>query len=192
MKKLEKVCIVGLGLIGGSIGMAIRKKRLALKVYGLVRREASIEEARRYSAVDTATMDPRKAVTGADMIILATPVGAMERLTESIIPFLKKNCIVTDVGSSKRWLVGQMEKILHRRARFVGGHPMAGSEKKGMRAAQWDLFHGAPCILTPTGRTDKEAVERVRNLWESLGSKVSLLAPGELPVVPPARGAGSG
>lgn len=179
MKKLDKVCIVGLGLIGSSIGMAIRKKRLALKVYGLVRRKASIEEARRYSAVDTATMDARKAASGAELIILATPVGVMGKITEGMLPFLEGNCIVTDVGSSKRMVVEQMEGILHGRARFIGGHPMAGSEQRGMRAAQWDLFNGAPCILTPTGRTEKGALAKVRKLWENLGSKVSLLSPRE-------------
>ena len=177
MKKLEKVCIVGLGLIGGSIGMAIRKKRLALKVYGLVRRKTSIEEADRYNAVDTATMDPGRALEGSDMVIMATPVGVMERITETILPYLERGCIVTDVGSSKRRIVERMEEALQRRARFVGAHPMAGSEKKGMQAARWDLFDGALCILTPTRRTDKEAVERVRQLWESLGSRVSLLSP---------------
>jgi len=177
MKKLDKLCVVGLGLIGGSIGMAVRKMRLAFKVYGLVRREESIEEARRYSVVDTATLDPEKAVIGSDMVIIATPIGAMEKIAASIRPFVEKGCIVTDVGSSKLRVVGILEKTFQPRSRFVGGHPMAGSERRGMRSARWDLFDGAPCILTPTGRTDEAALERVRELWESLGSKVSLLPP---------------
>lgn len=177
MKKLDKLCVVGLGLIGGSIGMAVRKMRMAFKVYGLVRREESIEEARRYSVVDTATLDPRKAVTGSEMVIIATPIGTMEKIAAAIRPFVEKGCIVTDVGSSKLRVVGMLEKTFQPRSRFVGGHPMAGSERRGVRAARWDLFDGAPCILTPTGRTDEAALERVRELWENLGSKVSLLPP---------------
>lgn len=178
MKKLGKICIVGLGLIGGSIGMAVIRRRLALKVYGLVRREESIEEAYRYGVVHTATMDPGEAVSGSEMVIMAVPIGVMEGIAEMIKPFVRKGCVVTDVGSSKRRVVGKLEKIFHPLNPFVGGHPMAGSERRGMSASRPDLFERAVCILTPTGRTDKEAVGRVSELWENLGSRVSLLSPG--------------
>jgi len=174
---INKLCIVGLGLIGGSVGLAARKKHLARAVVGLVRRRESIAEARRRGVADRATMDAEEAVGGSEMVIIATPLGVMERIATTIRPFLSEGCIVTDVGSSKRCVVGPMEKIFHPRAHFVGVHPIAGSEQSGMRAAREDLFEGTPCILTPTRKTDRNALKRVRDLWKNLGSSVSLMSP---------------
>ncbi|MCX6339211.1 MAG: prephenate dehydrogenase/arogenate dehydrogenase family protein [Candidatus Aureabacteria bacterium] len=179
MPLVNKLCIVGLGLIGGSIGLAVRKKRLARRVYGLVRRKESIKEAKRLGVVDVATMDGAEAVSEADLIIIATPLGVVERIAITIRPFLSEGCIITDVGSSKRCIVSSMEKICHPRARFVGAHPIAGSEQSGMRAARDDLFAGTPCILTPTRETDRAALKKVRELWESLGSSVRLTSPND-------------
>jgi len=179
MPLFKKLCIVGLGLIGGSIGLAARRKRLAREVVGLVRRRESINESRRYGVSDHATLSVEEAVSDSQMIIMTTPLHAMEHLADAIAPCAPEGCVITDVGSSKRCIVNAMEKIFHPRAHFVGAHPIAGSEQSGMRAARDDLFEGTPCILTPTRKTDKEALKKVRELWESLGSNVSLLSPSD-------------
>jgi len=179
MKKLDKICIVGLGLIGGSIGLAARERRIARKVYGLVRRRSAIAEARRGKVVDTATMDPEEAVSGAEIIIIATPISSMERIAASIKPYLTTGTIVSDVASSKRQVVQQLEKNFYPGIRFVGAHPIAGSEQRGMSAARGDLFEGTPCVVTPTPRTDKSAFLSICKFWEALGARVYLLPPQE-------------
>ncbi len=179
MKKLDKICIIGLGLIGGSIGLDARRRRLAREVWGLVRRRVSIREALRRDVVDHATLEPEEAVAGAGMIVIATPLSCMGEIASVIRPFVASGAVVSDVGSSKRCVVGPMEKIFHPRAHFVGAHPIAGSEQSGMRAAHANLFAGAPCILTPSGRTDRSALKKVAAFWRSLGSRVSLMSPRE-------------
>lgn len=176
---MNKICIVGLGLIGGSVGLAARERRLASKVYGLVRRKESIGEAKRLRVVDVATMDAEDAVSGADLVIIATPLSVMERMVAAIEPYLKPGCIVTDVGSSKRCVVELMEKIFNPPVHFVGAHPIAGSERSGMAASRANLFEGAPCILTPTRKTDKKALGRVLKFWRDLGSRVTSMSPRE-------------
>jgi prephenate dehydrogenase len=179
MPLVNKLCIVGLGLIGGSIGLTARRKRLAREVIGLVRRHASIDEAGRYGVADRATLSPEEAVSDSEMVIITTPLSAMGHIAAAITPFAPEGCIITDVGSSKRCVVSSMEKICHPRARFVGAHPIAGSEQSGMRAARDDLFAGTSCILTPTRETDRAALKKVRELWESLGSSVRLMSPND-------------
>jgi prephenate dehydrogenase len=175
---MNKLCIVGLGLIGGSVGLAARERRLARKVYGLVRRRESIREAKRLGVVDVATMDAEEAVSNADLVIIATPLSVMERMATVIKPYLSPGCIVTDVGSSKQCVVGAMEKVFHPRVHFIGAHPIAGSERSGMRAARANLFEGAPCILTPTRKTNKKALGKVRRFWQDLGSQVTPMSTG--------------
>lgn len=174
---MNKLCIIGLGLIGGSIGLAAREKKLAREVWGLVRRKASVREALRRGIVDHATLDPKKAVAGADMIIIATPLGCMEKIASAIRPFVSPGAVVSDVGSCKQCVVASLERIFRPGAFFVGAHPIAGSEQSGMGASRGDLFEKTPCILTPTRKTDRKALGKVRSLWEGLGSRVSLMSP---------------
>jgi prephenate dehydrogenase len=178
MPQFNKICIVGLGLIGGSVGIAAKERRLAKRVYGLVRRKESIREAKRLGVVDVATMDAEEATSNADLVIIATPLGVMERMAAAIKPYLSPGCIVTDVGSSKQCVVGLMEKLFHPCVHFIGAHPIAGSERSGMRASRANLFEGAPCILTPTRKTNKKSLGKVRRLWRDLGSRVTLMSPG--------------
>jgi prephenate dehydrogenase len=124
-------------------------------------------------------LDPEEAVSGAAMVIIATPIGDMPRIAPLIAPFLARGCVVMDTGSSKRRIVGELERIVSPHAHFVGAHPIAGSERSGMGAARHDLFDGATCVLTPTRRTDRHALKLAADFWKNLGSRVVILSPAE-------------
>ena len=170
--------MVGVGLLGGSLGMALRKRRLAKSVVGFVRRSASVAECERHGAVDLATLDLARAVQGADLIVLCTPIAQMRPLVEQMLPALRRGAIVTDVGSVKGSVVRDLESLVARAgARFVGSHPMAGAEKTGVAAARADLFAGAVCAITPTRRSAPAAVRKVEQLWKAVGCRLLRLTP---------------
>ena len=174
---VKKLAICGLGLIGGSIGLAARERRLAREVCGLGRRPGSVRTATRMGVVDVATRDPAEAVRGAEMVVLAVTLGATAAVAERVRPHLPAGCVVTDVGSCKRLVIGRTQKALGRDVRFVGAHPIAGSERSGMEASRADLFEGAPCILTPVRGTDPAAMENTAAFWEALGARVCVMSP---------------
>lgn len=168
----EKVTLVGVGLLGGSLGMALRQKRLAGTVVGFVRRKASVSECRQAGAVGRATLDLREAVAHADLVILCTPLAQMRPLTKRLLPHLKRGAIVTDVGSVKVSVVRELEPLVAKAGgHFVGSHPMAGSEKTGVRAAKVDLFKNAICVVTPTAKSNPAAVRQVERLWRAVGAR---------------------
>lgn len=174
----KKVTLIGVGLLGGSLGAALRQRRLADSVTGFVRRAASVRECITAGVVDSATRDLHEAVEGAELIVLCTPISRMGPLFEQMLPALKKNVIVTDVGSVKATVVRDLEPLAARaKANFVGSHPMAGAEKMGVAAARADLFVGAICVVTPTLRSNQSAVRKVAALWKSVGSRVMQMAP---------------
>lgn len=171
---------MGVGLLGGSLGMALRKQRLAGAVVGYVRRAASVRECLKAGAVDGATMDLHEAVAGADLIVFCTPIGQMPALAAAMLPALKPDVVVTDVGSVKGPLVRELEPLFARAgAAFVGSHPMAGAERMGVKAARPDLFHNAVCVVTPTRKSHPGAVRQVANLWRSVGGRLMNLSPDE-------------
>lgn len=172
------VAIVGVGLIGGSMGLAIRRRGLAQRVLGVGYRQASLDRALRLGAVDEATRDLRRAAEG-DLVVLATPVGRIVELARAARDVLRPETIVTDVGSTKGRLVRELEALADARFRYVGSHPMAGSEQRGVEAAHPDLFQGALCFLTPTPRSDPRAVDLLTRLWQALGARVRQLSPDE-------------
>lgn len=171
------MAVIGVGLIGASISKICKEKGIAKEVIGIGRRIENLREACSLGAIDRFTKDLKKGVTGADIVIMATPVGSFEAIAKDMAPNLKRGTIVTDVGSVKGRLVERMEEILGGDIRFVGGHPIAGGEKRGASNLSKDLFRGAKCIITPTGSTDKEALETVRMIWEEAGTKVVFLDP---------------
>lgn len=174
----EKITIVGVGLLGGSLGLAIKRRRLAARVEGYVRRAVTIEECRKLKTLDRATLDLAEAVAGADLVILCTPLAQMRELMEQMLPSLRRGAIVTDVGSVKGSVVAELESIVTKAGgHFVGSHPMAGAEKTGVSAAREDLFEGATCVVTPTRRTNKAALRKVEQFWRSVGGRVLRLAP---------------
>jgi prephenate dehydrogenase len=176
--QFRKITIVGVGLLGGSIGLAARKWRLAGEMAGYVRRVKTIAECETAGALDYATTDLLAAVSNADLVILCTPLAQMRSLAEQILPALKRGAIVTDVGSVKAGVVHELEALLTKvGAHFVGSHPMAGGEKTGVAAARADLFEKAVCVLTPTKRSKAGAVRKLERFWKSLGSRVVKLPP---------------
>jgi prephenate dehydrogenase len=176
--QFRKITIVGVGLLGGSIGLAARKFRLAGEIAGYVRREKTIAECEKAGAMDYATMDLLAAVSNADLVILCTPIAQMRPLVEQILPALKRGAIVTDVGSVKAGVVRELERLISRAgAHFIGSHPMAGGEKTGVAAARADLFENAVCVVTPGRKSNKEAVRKLERVWKAIGSRVLKLTP---------------
>jgi prephenate dehydrogenase len=166
----KKIAIIGVGLIGGSIGEAVKKRRLAGTVVGIGHRASSIDEAIARGAIDKGTLDAVKGVAGADLVIIATPVCLIPGFGKKVSCSLKKGCIVTDVGSTKSSIVGQLEKSMPAGVDFVGSHPLAGSEKRGVVSAREDLFKGSVVIMTKTKKTDKAALKKLGSFWKSLGA----------------------
>ncbi|MBI3331282.1 MAG: prephenate dehydrogenase/arogenate dehydrogenase family protein [Candidatus Omnitrophica bacterium] len=175
--RFKQVTIVGLGLIGGSLGMALRRRRLARAVVGVSRRPASLRRARRLGAIDWGTTDLARAASGADVVVLATPVDAIVPYGRRAARAMRPGGVLTDVGSTKAAVVRALARGLPRGVSFVGAHPIAGSERRGVEAADARLFDGTLCILTPTARTDRRALRVVRRLWTSLGGRVVTMSP---------------
>jgi prephenate dehydrogenase len=170
--QFRKITIIGVGLLGGSLGLATRKRRLAKEIAGYARREKTIAEGEKIGAFDYATTDLLAAVSGADLVILCTPLAQMRSLTEQFLPALKRGAIVTDVGSVKADVVRELESLAKKSgAHFVGSHPMAGGEKMGVLAAKADLYENAVCVITPTKKSNAAAVRKVEQFWKSLGAR---------------------
>jgi prephenate dehydrogenase len=167
----QKISLIGVGLLGGSLGLAIRQRRLAGRVEGYVRRAASVAECQRLGVVDAATLDLRAAVTDADLIILCTPIGQMREVSARMASSVRPGAIVTDVGSVKASVIQELEPLFAGvGAHFVGSHPMAGAEKMGVGAAQPELFAEAICAITPTMNSNPQAVGKVVEFWQAIGA----------------------
>lgn len=178
--RFKKVAIIGVGLIGGSLGMAIKSRRLAEVITGVTRHRSTLILAKKHNALDRSTLDSCKAVKDADLVIIATPISRIVKIAKDIVPHLKPGCIVTDVGSVKGVIVREIEKMARIRRKeiyFVGGHPMAGSEKAGVSFAKGDLFKNTVCFLTSTPRTDHRALNKVKNLWGKIGAVTEIVSP---------------
>ncbi len=176
--QLRKITIVGVGLLGGSIGLATRKFRIADEIAGYARRQKTVAECEKFGATDYATTDLTAAVSNSDLVILCTPLAQMRPLAEQFLPALKRGAIVTDVGSVKADVVRELESLVSRTgAHFIGSHPMAGGEKTGVAAARADLFENAICVLTPTAKSHTGAVRKLERFWKSLGARVVKLPP---------------
>lgn len=177
MERLGTVAIVGVGLIGGSIGLALRGRRLCGRVIGIGRSEARLGEALALGAIDEATTDLPGGVAEADVAVICTPVTqvvADVRLAAECGPGA---LLVTDAGSTKRRIVEAVELDPCARSVFVGGHPLAGSERSGVAYARADLFEGRTCVLTPTDRTPRDRLRRARGFWTRLGFRVVEIDP---------------
>ena len=172
----KRVTIVGVGLMGGSLGMAIKKHKLAKEVVGLSHRQSSLMQALKVKAIDIAETDIQKGVRNSDLIVMATPVESIIKLLTSITPYIKRGAIVTDVGSAKTEIVEYAEKTLQQPNLFIGSHPLVGSEKKGVEHSNVDLFSGGRCIVTPTENSHRGATEKIKKLWTKVGATVSIMS----------------
>lgn len=177
MRQLRRVCIIGIGLVGGSLGLALRSLPEPPEVVGVARRDETISQAVALGAVDEGTLDVAQGVSEADLVFIATPVGAIVPMLERIAPSVSVGAIVTDVGSTKTSIVRAAEGILVERCSFIGGHPMAGSERQGVEAASGSLLSGAHYLLTPTPRTDMEAFKKLHSILTQMGAHVLALDP---------------
>jgi prephenate dehydrogenase len=171
----HKVAILGVGLIGASFALAMKKNNLCASITGHGRQRENLQRAQEMGIIDSFEQDALDACRDADLIVYATPVGSFLDIARQTVPSYKKGVLVTDVGSVKGTLVREMENLMPAGVSFVGGHPIAGSDRSGIDSASADLFSGAKCILTPTAKTDKESLSAVTNIWETFGSVVKLI-----------------
>lgn len=175
----KRLTILGVGLLGGSIGLALKSAVSDCQIVGYGHRDSTLEMAKQVGAIDIGTTDPAAAVEGSELVILCTPVLTFGPLLGQIAGNLRGGAIVTDVGSTKRSVVEAAEAILPSGVHFIGSHPMAGSEKRGVEFARTDLFRGALCILTPTKDTRADVIWRAENFWKLLGMRVTKMSPGD-------------
>jgi len=170
---IKKLVIFGVGLIGGSLALALREANYCQQIVGCGRSAESLQKAIDLGVIDSYSLDPQTAVRDADMVLLAVPMGAMQAVLEQIKDALPKNCILTDAGSTKGSIVEQVRAVMGADyTQFVPGHPVAGREKSGVEAAVVDLYQGRRVILTPTPTTNPRALESVAAMWEVTGALV--------------------
>jgi prephenate dehydrogenase len=174
---LRQIGIIGLGLLGGSVSLAIRQSAPAVKVVGYSHRAATRRRAREQALATQVVDDLAEAVANSDLVILATPIFTFDSYFEQIADVLRAGCIVTDVGSTKALPHLWAERRLDSRVHYVGSHPVAGSEQRGLEFARDDLFAQARCILTTTARTHRPSVRVLRQFWSSLGCHVVTMDP---------------
>lgn len=170
---INKLVIFGVGLIGGSLALALREANYCQQIVGCGRSAESLQKAVDLGVLDSYSLDPQMAVHDADIVLLAVPMGAMQAVLEQIKDALPKNCILTDAGSTKGSIVEQVRAVMGASYnQFVPGHPVAGREKSGVEAAVVDLYQGRRVILTPTQNTNPQALEAVAAMWEVTGALV--------------------
>ena len=173
----KQVAIVGVGLIGGSMGMILKREGLADRVVGVGRSLANLELAVQRGAIDAFERDPKAAMAGTELVILATPVESYAGHLKEWGPVLEPGTIVSDVGSVKGSLVEEVEALVPAGVHFVGAHPIAGKESSGVGEGSIDLFVNALCLVTPTANTDPQALRMVQHVWEAMGSIVRSIDP---------------
>ncbi len=179
MKDLKQVTVLGLGLLGGSISLAVLRSLTLVKVVGYTHRPSTRDKARQLAVASEVVDDICQSVSDSDLVILATPLCTFENIFVEIADVLPSGCIVTDVGSTKelphRWADKKLPKNVH----YVGSHPIAGSEQRGVEYARDDLFDQAMCVLTTTEKTNRQALQILKRFWSELGCFVRIMAPTE-------------
>lgn len=161
------IAVYGLGLMGASIGLALRGKK-DYRITGFARRQSTCDDALESGVVDAASTDPVEAAKDADLLVFCTPIRTLPALIESSLPGVKPGALLTDVGSTKSWLAAEVGKVLPAGVRFIGSHPMCGSEKTGLDAGRADLYHGACVIVT-------EEDPALRKFWSDTGARLLVL-----------------
>lgn len=173
----KQVTIVGLGLMGGSVGLALMRQEAATRIVGVDLDVAALEQGQAIGAIHWGTTSLADGVADARLVILAAPVGELLAVGRAVSAYLSPGCVVTDLGSTKEQLVNQLETVLLPAIDYLGGHPMAGSERCGIAGAKADLFADAFYVLTPTERTSTRALEQVENMVRILGARAIVMSP---------------
>lgn len=179
IKKFSTVAIVGVGLIGGSIGLALRRRGLAERVIGIGRRQESLRVARRVGAVTNTTIELARGVAEAELVVVCTPVGRIVEDVRRSAEHAPEGTLITDAGSTKQAIVDALDGSLPRSCRFLGSHPLAGSEKAGPNYADAELFEGRVALITPTKNTHADDYDLIDRFWSQLGSVVIQMSPAE-------------
>jgi prephenate dehydrogenase len=179
MSRWNTVAIIGVGLIGGSIGLALRKRGLVGEVIGIGRQQSilNLEKAKQLGAITSPANDIQRGVSSADLVVVCTPVGEIANHILQAAKGAPEHALLTDAGSTKATIVGKVEATLPPGKRFVGSHPLAGSEKKGVEFARADLFEERVVIITPTDRTKNEDKQTIADFWSALGANVLTMSP---------------
>lgn len=180
MAEYDTVAIVGVGLIGGSIGLALRERKLARRVVGVGRRQMSLDGARKIGAIDHGVTNLATGVAEAQLIVVATPVDTVAERVVQAVAAAQPGALVTDVGSTKETIVSMVDAALATRRsgpRFVGSHPLAGDHRTGAEHARADMFEGRMVVVTPSAATRPAAVTEVSGFWQSLGANVTTMTP---------------
>ncbi|MGK0272255.1 MAG: prephenate dehydrogenase [Cocleimonas sp.] len=174
---INKLCIFGVGLIGGSLALALKKAGYCKTIVGCSRNEAHLKRAIELGVIDSYTLDQKEAVKGADIVLLAVPIRAIGTILENISDVLNKDTIVTDAGSAKGSVINAVKLAFNGvlPPNFVAGHPIAGREKSSVEAAISDLYEGHKVVLTPTSETNENAVKAVKEMWKTAGATVEML-----------------
>jgi prephenate dehydrogenase len=177
--KVNKLVIIGAGLIGGSFALALKSAKAVKRVVGVGRSEKNLALARKLGIIDEAS-DAAGALAGANLVLIAVPVAQTQSVLASIVPHLEPETLITDAGSTKQDVVAAARHELGAHfPRFIPAHPIAGGEKSGAEAARADLFRGRNVVLTPLAETDRDALDRVREAWLAAGAKVRDMLPAE-------------
>ena len=177
----SKIAIIGTGLLGASIGLAVRGKFSDCSIVGIGRRQVTLDSARQVGAIDETSLSIAAGVTGCDLVVICTPVGRIAEQVFEVAQAADNAPIITDVGSTKQTICDVIEQRspLPNGCRFLGCHPIAGGEKTGPEAATASLFENRAVVLTPTQSSDNNTVDTLRTFWETLGAGVSCMSPGE-------------
>jgi prephenate dehydrogenase len=173
----RKMVVAGVGLISGSLALDMRRHKLVDEIIGYGRSEVGLRWAKKQGIIDSYFLREDEMPEDMNFLMIGTPVQTSVPLTAAFLPRLKAGCVISDVGSVKAEIVRGMDRLLPKNISFVPGHPIAGSEQWGARAAKPDLFLGRRTILTPTGKTDKAALKKVAMIWRKIGAKVELMDP---------------
>lgn len=175
----DSLAVVGVGLIGGSVGLAAKARSAARRVVGIGRNPETLERAQALGAIDEFTTDPAVGVRSAEVVVFCSPVDLIARQAREAAAYAMPGALFTDAGSTKGTIVRALDGKLPDHVRFVGAHPLAGSEKQGVEYASADLLDGRVCVITPTANTDPRAVDRAVRFWQALGCEVKQLTPEE-------------
>jgi len=175
---INKITIIGVGLIGGSLAKAIKEKKLAKIVYGLGRDSARLEKAQKTNVIDQYSTNLKEAVSDADIVVIATPVGSFKEILSEIKPFLTGKIVITDVGSTKTNIASMVSQTLGEYSNsFIPAHPIAGKEKSGFEASESNLFNNKKVIITPLETNSSDSISLIQKMWEGAGADVDFMSP---------------